>query len=316
MDSRNARGAYAAQRRKARDGLAQLKRLPIFAGQYAGMPRYMASAFHASRVRLAHELANLTDTDVIRDAQGNVERNPNSIMYILGQLGDRNGKHLRFVSPYLFLAKYRDRTGELVTDEAKQIRAWLDEDPGRTVEIITNSVLSSDNVPAQAIIDMDTAPRLLLTEALQAAWLAGRKSELDPEVVQSEAWQRMVSHPRLALYQTGRLDSRLIGGTADYGKLHAKFMLQDDVGFIGTSNFDYRSRLYNNEMGFFFNHDGLAADVNAAFDALKATSYRWGSPEWLEMRQKTMAAKGKGWSARNQRTIFKGIYGLGLHWFF
>ena len=69
---------------------------------------------------------------------------------------------VRIVSPYLFLAEYRNRDGELVTDEAEDFRRWLEEHPDTTLEIVTNSVLTSDNFPAQSVIDMETAPRLLL----------------------------------------------------------------------------------------------------------------------------------------------------------
>ena len=50
------------------------------------------------------------------------------------------------------------------------MRAWLDEHPGTRLEIVTNSVLTSDNFSSQAIIDMDTAPRLLLDQETRDAW--------------------------------------------------------------------------------------------------------------------------------------------------
>ena len=56
----------------------------------------------------------------------------------------------------------------------------------------------------QAIIDMDMAPRFLLTPEMKKAWLSGLdESEFNPNLVQSEQWQRLINHPQLFIYQTG-----------------------------------------------------------------------------------------------------------------
>ncbi|WP_221896275.1 hypothetical protein [Bathymodiolus japonicus methanotrophic gill symbiont] len=100
---------------------------------------------------------------------------------------------------------------------------------------------------------METAPRLLLSPELLEQWLAGLdEGEFNPELVESEAWKKSINNPRIKIYQTGKLDSVLLGGDQHYGKLHAKFVVMGDVGYVGTSNFDYRSRLFNNEFGFYF----------------------------------------------------------------
>ena len=164
---------------------------------------------------------------------------------------------------------------------------------------------------------METVPRLLLPPEMREAWLdLDSEDEATAELVTGERWQELVSHPRLRVYETGRSDSVLLGeGDANYGKLHAKFFIAHDVGFVGTTNFDYRSRLFNNEMGFFFRDEELAADLNASFDGLVAISYRWGSPEWLELRQRVMDLKGmKGNSTRNQRSWYKLLKKSGIIW--
>ena len=122
----------------------------------------------------------------------------------------------------------------------------------------------------------------------------------------------------MVIYETGGLDSSRLGeGQAHYGKLHAKFFLDDEIGFVGTTNFDYRSRLYNSEMGYFFKSEPLAEDLNEAFDYLVGMSYRWGSPEWLELRRKILDMKGmKGWSTKRQRGLYKTLKATGLHWLF
>ncbi len=119
-------------------------------------------------------------------------------------------------------------------------------------------------------------------------------------------------------YETGKIDSAKLGeGQAHYGKLHAKFFLDQRIGFVGTTNFDYRSRLYNSEMGYFFNSEALANDLDDAFDHLVEMSYLWGSLEWLELRRKTINAKGmKGWSTKHQRKVWKTLKSTGLHWLF
>ena len=225
----------------------------------------------------------------------------------------------RIVSPYLFLARHEDKEGNIIVDEAAAIRAWLDEHPQARVEIVTNSVLTSDNFSSQSIIDMDTAPRLLLDKETRDAWRSLKADEeVGGELTSSDAWLKQVNHPRLLVYETGKLDSSKLGeGQVKYGKLHAKFWLENEVGFVGTTNFDYRSRLYNSEMGYFFKSDPLAEELNEAFDLLVETSYLWGSPEWLELRQKTLEVKGmKGFSTKHQRKVYKTLKATGLHWLF
>lgn len=318
LSTTRAQDLYAMQRRKARNGLRTLQRLPLVRQHLEDMNRYMREGFHDSTVRLAHELANLTNTNVVTNALENMQNNPNSIMFLLDLYGGIDVKVARYVSPYLFVAEYFDKDGNVILDEAREIHDWLEANPSSRLEIITNSVLSSDNAPAQAIIDMDTAPRLFLSDELHASWLAADESSPEMNALaSSKEWQALISHPRLSLYQTGKLDAVLLGGEVHYGKLHAKFIVEDDSGFVGTSNFDYRSRLYNNEMGFFFEDEGLASELNEWFDMLKASSYRWGTPEWLELRRQVAATGGlKGIATANQRPLFKTLRATGMDWLF
>jgi len=286
------------------------------------MPQYMSKGFRDAEVRIAHQLNNLTSNHVTTNVLENVESNPNSILYLFSKLSEKAIEEgnisgtLRIVSPYLFTGKYVNEDGKVVYDGAERLRKVLHDHPDLKIEVITNSVLTSDNFFTQSIIDMDMVPRLLLTPKLREAWLAADESgESNPPVVESEEWKKLVNNPQIFIYQTGKLDSVLLGGDTYFGKLHAKFILGEKIGFIGTSNFDYRSNLYNNEMGFIFESPKLRQDVIGVFDWLKATSYRWGSPEWLEMRKKLMAAKTKkSGPARRQRTIYKTIRALKLEY--
>ena len=68
-------------------------------------------------------------------------------------------------------------------------------------------------------------------------------------------------------------------------------------------------------MGFFLKNPELLDDLDEAFEMLKAQSYRWGTPEWLQMRREVMEVDGiKGWSTRHQRGIFKFLRATGLDW--
>jgi phosphatidylserine/phosphatidylglycerophosphate/cardiolipin synthase-like enzyme len=310
--------SYESERAEMAEALATMKSVERLKPFFEDSAEFLEHGWRDSRVRLAHELGNLVSDKVITGAVDNLEKNPNSIMHLLSRDRDTKASHGRIVSPYLFLARYYDDEGNLLVDEVQSILDWLDEDPRHRFEMITNSVLTSDNVPAQAIVDMDMAPRMMLDEATQAAWISSLdESELNPELVDSETWKRLVNHPQLAIYETGRMDDAYFGGDKHYGKLHAKFLMRDNAGFIGTANFDYRSRLFNNEMGFFFDGPELAADMIADFELLKSQSYLWGSPEWLEMRRKIMEQDGvKPMTVRNQRAVFKTLRKTGLEYYF
>jgi hypothetical protein len=97
-------------------------------------------------------------------------------------------------SPYFFLARYEDKQGHVAFDSVKNTYNWLTENPQSSVELITNSALTSDNFLAQAVIDMDTAPRLLLSPEQQEQWLSGlEEGEFNSELVESEEWKRGVA---------------------------------------------------------------------------------------------------------------------------
>ena len=310
---------YRTERELARQDLEDLKQVPAVNRAMAEMPEYMNTGFQAAEVLLAHELGNLTNRNVVTEVERNLADNPNSIMSILEEHGDKvlGDGTIRIVSPYMFIARYFDADGNLIHDGAVGMHQWLSEHPDNRIEIITNSVLTSDNFMAQAMIDMDVGPRLLLTPELEKAWLSSyKKGELNEAVAGSDEWQRQVNHPQLFIYETGRLDAATLGnGSVQYGKLHAKFFLGEEVGFVGTANFDYRSRLFNNEMGFYYRSDVVKQDLIDIFEDLKADSYRWGSPEWLEMRKQVIDLGGlKGWSTRHQRSIFKFMRATGIDW--
>ena len=313
---------YIIHRNKAQQSLATLKAFPEMTKRLQNMERYLNDGFNETDVLLSHQLGNLTSKKVTTNVVENLKRNPNSILYILSKLleevkakGEFSGT-LHIVSPYLFSGQYYDEEGELIYDGAKETLDWLSKNPDIKLEVITNSVMTSDNFFTQAIIDMGMTPRFLLTPELQKTWLSSvEKGEFNPDVVESDEWKRLIDHPQIFIYQTGGVDSVILGGDVHYGKLHAKFIFGNTAGFVGTSNFDYRSNLYNNELGFFFHDDEVRNDLADVFEQLKATSYRWGTPEWLEMRRKVMEGdSSKAGPARKQRGIYKTLRTLGLEY--
>ena len=310
--------AYKGQRKKFQSELATLRAIPDFDAAYNDMPDYL-SDLKPGDARLAHELVNLTNANVVHSYDSNRERNPNSIMGLLNSV-EPGTAVVRIVSPYLFVPRYERADGAVYRDGSENIHKWLKAHPESRIEIITNSVLTSDNHFAQAIIDMDTAPILLLNEEQKKQWRDKKltNSEYNTELLESPLWREMVNNPQIKIYQTGKNDSVLLGGSTYYGKLHAKFLLSDrKTGFIGTSNFDYRSILFNNEVGYFFDSKGLAEDLEREFEVLKSQSLRWGTPEWLEMRKQILKAGGpKAKSINKQRKTYLRLEGTGLKWQF
>ncbi len=309
---------YRDERELFRESLAKLKALPQVREYLDSMDEYMTTGFSETPIRLAHNLGNITNRKVVSRAVENLAGSPNSVVGLLNRLRELDNKHVRIVSPYLFAAYYNDRDGNVVVDEAQQILNWLEEKPESKITIVTNSVVTADNIFTQAVIDVNLVPRLLLTDEQQKKWSRGlAKGEENPELVNSEAWIRAVNHPRLLIYETGRGDDLRFGGDKHYSKLHAKYIVGDTVGFVGTTNFDYRSRLYNSEMGYFFDSEELAQSIVENTDYLISRSYRWGSPEWLDMRRRFRETRGtKAYAARHQRGIYKTIKNTGLMWLF
>lgn len=313
---------YIFHRNKAQQSLATLKAFTEIQKRLQAMPRYMTEGFHETKVRLSHQLSNLTSTNVTTNVAENLERNPNSILYLITKILEdvkaqgQSSTTLNIVSPYLFSGVYYDEEGELIYDGAQETLDWLSKNPDARLEVITNSVMTSDNFFTQAIIDMGMAPRFLLTPELQKAWLSSLEDgEFNPDIVESQEWNELINHPQIFFYQTGGVDSDILGGNENYGKLHAKFIFGNAGGFVGTSNFDYRSNLYNNELGFFFEGEEVRDELAEVFEQLKAKSYRWGTPEWLEMRRRVMESdSSKAGPARKQRSIYKTVRALGLEY--
>ena len=120
VNNDDAHSLYASEQAKARDSLARLKQFELLKPHLDHMTEFMTQGFHLSDALLAFNLGNLTNENVTRDAVDNLAENPNSILYVLGRIGDTNDGSgtVRIVSPYLFLARYEDDEGNVLVDEA------------------------------------------------------------------------------------------------------------------------------------------------------------------------------------------------------
>ncbi|MDH3380294.1 MAG: phospholipase D-like domain-containing protein, partial [Gammaproteobacteria bacterium] len=288
------------------------------------MPRFFGEGFFQADAQLVHELGNLTDRGAVLRALQNEAANPNSILGNIRKIIRESDRYIKAVSPYLFLAKYKqvaDDGTATIYDEGEILKRWLaqntKEGKKRILEIITNSVLTTDNIPAQVMIDMEMAPELLLDPEELNTWRSFPRKILLRDRVSDEAWKRLAENEQLIVWQTGRLDAVEFGGTQSYGKLHVKLAIVDDIAFVGTTNVDHRSRLLNNEMGFIIRNSSEFVEqlIKEEFDTLRANSYKWGSTEWLSLRQKLKDKGGiKGKAVRHQENIYWIIKRFGLDW--
>lgn len=297
--------------------LYELKQSPIFKGAYQKSGENIHRQYSSTQTRLAHELDNLINEELVSNYSTNKLKNANSISGILARVSYENYdlKTVRIVSPYLFLQSELLKDEELIDENVNLTLEWLKKDPDRTIEIITNSALTSDNFFTQAVIDMHTAPLLLMSHAQREQWLDSdlKQNEKSHSFTSTEAWKKLVNHPRIIFYQLGKVDAVQFGGDQYYGKLHAKFVTADDKAFVGTTNLDFRSLIYNNEMGFFLINGEVIDELNNEFDRLKSQSTRWGSEDWLTMRDKLRENGGlKGMTTNNQRLIYKTLKNTGL----
>ncbi len=299
------------------DALTKLRGSKTFKQAYQYSKQHLYEGFTKTQTRFAHELDNLINDELVSNYSHNKLANANSISGILGRVGyeDESITKVRIVSPYLFLQSDLLKDEKRLDQNINVTLEWLNKDPNRQMEIITNSVLTSDNFFTQAVIDMHTAPHLLMSPKDKQQWLDNDISENEQNgaFLNSESWQELVNHPRIFFYQLGRPDASPLGGSEYYGKLHAKFLIADDRAFVGTTNLDFRSLIFNNEMGFFLIGGDVIEDLNNEFDLLKSQSSRWGSEEWIEMRRKVRENGGmKGFTTKNQRRIYKILQSTGL----
>ncbi|MBK9294733.1 MAG: hypothetical protein IPM57_09865 [Oligoflexia bacterium] len=196
------------------------------------------------------------------------------------------------VSPYLWLS---DGSKKGTLNEIGMIREWLKGNPRRHLYVYTNSVITSDNIPAQALVDMVTAPKLML----------------DPEL-----------SGRVTVYEYGRINDAALGGTKVYGKLHYKavYFHGQKLSVITTYNKDPRSQFINSEVGVTIrSFDTLlgsqySKEIEADIADIREKSHLWGSEEFTAIRTHEKLSLMQKTSIKYQSNILWLLEKLHLWW--
>lgn len=275
---------------------------------------YLFNGFHQVELDFVHELQNfsrgVTPMHSTYDPDNpQVLGNANSINDHYRALMAKAQKSIKIVSPYFWYPE----------DERTFMKNWLNQSPNRTVEIISNSVLTTDNPFTQAVVDYEIGPSL--HRFLRSMWcnpLNPNTGERDVErcrniygVLPPEIHNRGTA----AVYAFGRNDSAELSTNVDYdkakfyGKLHSKYFIIDDTEcWIGSHNFDPRSRYHDTEVGFIMHGRSFCQALDREFQILKQRSYIWGSRKWMRLRNHPDLKP----KARRLRWIYNALEALGL----
>jgi phosphatidylserine/phosphatidylglycerophosphate/cardiolipin synthase-like enzyme len=250
--------------------------------------------FEEHHVDIVHTIHNLYRRDAsreveIRDHKLEI-RNGQALMGRLEEIIPHENKEIVIVSPYLWMSQRQIRL----------LKAWLLKDPQRRLTVLTNSIMTSDNMPAQILVDNVIGPALMLDAGLQNA--------------RGDQFRRSVAD-QVQIYQYGRADAKELGGSVGYGKLHAKGMLlrESGVSVIGTFNNDPRSLLLNSEGAAIIKGGATAERFARDIEAIKAQSHLWGSDEYHAIRANARLGM-KTSVARQSRILYQLLVKLNLWW--
>lgn len=171
-------------------------------------------------------------------------------------------------------------------------KVWLGRDPKRKLTIVTNSILTSDNLMAQTLVDAVLGPQLILD-----------RNYIDPRDNKTYSY----NEDQIRIFEYGRLDSTELGGTKPYGKLHAKgvYLESQNATAVTTFNADPRSQFLNSETGLVTFSREHAAQVKGYFDELIRDSHEWGSEEYHAIREHEKLGATKRKAAKHVNFIHK-----------
>ena len=95
---------------------------------------------------------------VVTKAVENLAESPNSIIKILDRIREKDVRtySYRFAVSFCRLT-IKTTTAMSLWMAHNDVRDWLDQHPNSTIDIVTNSVLTSANSSTQAVIDVDLA---------------------------------------------------------------------------------------------------------------------------------------------------------------
>ncbi|MGZ3790278.1 MAG: phospholipase D-like domain-containing protein [Bacteriovorax sp.] len=217
---------------------------------------FLNKDFENGLVSIVNEIQNLSKTKIFLDPNGPHNKvNGNSLLSKLRTYTDKAKKSIDIVSPYI----------RIEDEEVDFLMKWAAEDPSRKIRIFSNSISTTNNLMAQAMID-ETFKKSVL-----------EKIKNTPVENQFE------------IYAYGRLDDEALGGKQKYGLLHAKLAIIDEKTImVSTSNLDPISRNLNSEVGLSIENLPANSKNIAQFkkyiDKLVKDSTLYGSPEWEEIR--------------------------------
>ena len=217
------------------------------------------------------------------------------------------------MSPYIFLRKPTARelrkaqndASLLPDNEYAIIQNWLSKDPERTVEIITNSVLTNDNPLVQMAIDQGLAPGL--TKLQKDPAVIRQLNELGDSLLSQAEWEEIVAQKRVQVWEYARKDDPTHVRASSSEKIHAKATVVDDrAALLSTSNMDERSRRRNSESGLIMFNEEITKQMYEHIETLKSYSVLWGSPEWQQIRENVIERGGiRGRVVKDQEKIYK-----------
>lgn len=233
---------------------------------------------------------NASATEEVPDLELEI-KNGRALMAKLEVMVPQENKEIVIVSPYLWMS----------ARQIRQLKGWLLQDPARTLTIVTNSVMTSDNIPAQILVDNVIGPALALDPGT-------------PATATTPAIRSVSSQVRI--YQYGKLDAKDLGGTVGYGKLHAKGMLLRgaNVSIIGTFNNDPRSLLLNSEGAAMIQGAEMAAQFGQEIDRLIRDSHLWGSVEYHSIRRHENLGLAKRKAAENSALLYDMMIKMNIWW--
>lgn len=182
---------------------------------------YLEEGFENATISVLHEVHNLTHNRNLFRPLVSVDKkvNPNSIRKHIFDEFAQAKKSIDIVSPYFWLDE----------DEAKQLAKWLSEDPNRKLRVISNSVLSTDNIISQTVVE-NSFSRL---ERVMKKY--GVSDQVDLRMIGKEDHELLTPNGKV------------------YGFLHGKVYITDRSNVVvSTSNLDPISRDINSEIGVSF----------------------------------------------------------------
>jgi putative cardiolipin synthase len=249
--------------------------------------KYLEFGWMDAKADLVYELHNLyrrnaSKYETVKENKRNNEKlsEANGIISTISEHIKQENERIAIISPYLWLSK----------SEVQSLKEWLAVDPKRKLDIYTNSVLTSDNMLAQALVDM----------------------VLGPELIANNKYRSQVK-----VYEYGRLDAQALGGDKAYGKLHQKGVLLYglEMAFDGTNNKDPRSQFLNSEVGVLIESTRYTKEeMIPIINRLRSESHEWNSKEYHEIRTHQKLPAMKRWIVEKQAALYWMLVHLKLWW--